>query len=62
MTKKKKKDNKEASKPKTYKDIITKDAVTDKGLFDVHKVKEKYYYEINDSLLRKRNVNGNKNC
>ena len=49
--KEKKESNKEASKPKAYKDIITKDAVTDKGLFDVHKVKEKYYYEINDSLL-----------
>ena len=45
------KDTKEASKPKTYKDIITKDAVTDQGLFDVHKIKDKYYYEINDSLL-----------
>ena len=46
-----KKDSKEAKKPKSYEDIITKDAVTDHGLFDVHKVKDKYYYEINDSLL-----------
>ncbi|MDB9853410.1 zinc-dependent metalloprotease, partial [Flavobacteriaceae bacterium] len=36
---------------KTYKEIITKEAITDKGLFDIHKVKDKYYYEINDSLL-----------
>jgi hypothetical protein len=43
--------SKEAKKPKSYEDIITKDAVTDHGLFDIHKVKEKYYYEINDSLL-----------
>ena len=47
----KKENNKESLKPKSYKDIITKDAVTDKGLFDIHKVKDKYYYEINDSLL-----------
>ena len=26
------------SKNKAYDDIITKDAITDKGLFDVHKV------------------------
>jgi len=46
-----KKESKEAKKPKSYEDIITKDAVTDHGLFDVHKLKDKYYYEINDSLL-----------
>ena len=38
-------------KEKTYSDIITDKAVTDQGLFDVHKVDEKYYYEINDSLI-----------
>ena len=38
-------------KEKTYSDIITEKAVTDPGLFDVHKVDGKYYYEINDSLL-----------
>ena len=36
---------------KTYSDIINDQAETDPGLFDVHKVKDKYYYEINDSLL-----------
>jgi hypothetical protein len=25
--------------------------VSDKGLFDVHKIKDKYYFEINDSLI-----------
>ena len=39
------------SKIKTYDDIITKDAITDKGLFDVHKVDENYFYEIPDSLF-----------
>ena len=40
-----------ASKIKTYDNIITKDAITDKGLFDVHKVDENYFYEIPDSLF-----------
>ncbi len=47
----KKETAKKSKTPKSYKDIITKDAITDNGLFDVHKVKDKYYYEINDSLL-----------
>jgi hypothetical protein len=42
---------KEPKKEKTYEEIITKDAITDDGLFKVHKVKDKYYYEIADSLL-----------
>ena len=42
---------KKPKKEKTYEDIITKDAITDNGLFDIHKVKEKYYFEINDSLI-----------
>ena len=45
------KENKKPKKEKTYEDIITKEAVTDNGLFDIHKVKEKYYYEIHDSLI-----------
>jgi len=51
VDKEKKENSKESSKPKSYEEIITKEAKTDKGLFDVHKVKDKYYYEINDSLL-----------
>ncbi|MBL6590131.1 MAG: zinc-dependent metalloprotease [Flavobacteriaceae bacterium] len=48
----KKDDSKEdTKKEKTYSDIITDKAVTDNGLFDVHKIDDKYYYEINDSLL-----------
>jgi len=35
---------KKPKKEKTYEDIITKDAITDNGLFDIHKVKEKYYF------------------
>ncbi|MDX1328701.1 MAG: DUF5117 domain-containing protein, partial [Arenibacter sp.] len=48
----------EAEKPKKgdiqpYDKVITKEAITDKGLFDVHKVDSKYYYEIPDSLFSK---------
>jgi hypothetical protein len=37
--------------PKAYKDVITDKAITDDGLFKVHKVEEKYYFEIPDSLF-----------
>ncbi|SHJ85783.1 protein of unknown function [Arenibacter nanhaiticus] len=36
-----------------YAKVITKEAKTDKGLFDVHTVGDKYYYEIPDSLFNK---------
>ncbi len=36
---------------KAYSDIVTDDAVTDDGLFTVHQVDDKVYYEIPDSLL-----------
>ena len=45
------KDEKNTKKEKTYSEVITDKAVTDNGLFDVHKIDDKYYYEINDSLL-----------
>lgn len=47
----KKKKEKNAIKP--YSEVITKDAKTDKGLFDVHQVKEVYFLEIPDSLLQR---------
>lgn len=37
---------KKQGKIKDYNKVITKDAKTDEGLFDVHLVGEKYYYEI----------------
>lgn len=37
--------------PKPYKDVITDKAKTDSGLFIVHKVEDKYYFEIADSLI-----------
>lgn len=38
---------------KDYSEVITKDAITDDGLFKVHKIKDKYYYEIPFNLLNK---------
>jgi hypothetical protein len=37
--------------PRPYKDVITSKAVTDKGLFSVHKIDDRYFFEIGDSLL-----------
>ncbi len=37
--------------PKAYKEVITDKAKTDEGLFKVHKVEDKWYFEIPDSLL-----------
>ena len=34
------------AEPQPYDKVITKDAKTTKGLFTVHQVKERYYYEI----------------
>ncbi len=41
----------EPKKPKTYAEVITDKAVTDRGLFDVHRLDGKLYFEIPDSLL-----------
>ncbi|MDN3596359.1 zinc-dependent metalloprotease [Zunongwangia endophytica] len=46
-----KEESKDGLKP--YAKVITKDAKSDKGLFTVHKVKNKYYYEIPDSLFNR---------
>jgi hypothetical protein len=37
--------------PKPFNKVITKDAKTDVGLFTVHTLDDKYYYEIPDSLF-----------
>ncbi|MCK8480790.1 zinc-dependent metalloprotease [Psychroserpens algicola] len=37
--------------PKPYNKVITKDAKSDEGLFTVHTLDDKYYYEIPDSLF-----------
>lgn len=45
------KDSKNDKKPKPYTEIITSSAETDSGMFNVHRVDEKLYFEIPDSLL-----------
>ena len=37
--------------PKPYKEVITSKAVTDDGLFKVHRLEDKYYFEIPESLF-----------
>lgn len=37
--------------PQPYAKVITKEAKTDQGLFDVHKIKENYFYEIPNELF-----------
>ena len=37
--------------PKPFKEVITDKAKTSKGLLTVHKVEDKYYFEIPDSLM-----------
>src|SRR5436190_5454313 len=37
--------------PKPFKDVITAKAVSDEGLFNVHKVDDKYFLEITDTML-----------
>ncbi len=56
--KKKSTEQKAADKPKKgdikpYEKVITKEAKTDKGLFLVHQVDDKHYYEIPDSLFNR---------
>ncbi|WP_207423288.1 zinc-dependent metalloprotease [Desertivirga brevis] len=40
-----------ASAPKPYSQVITNKAVTDDGFFKVHKLEERFYFEIPDSLV-----------
>ncbi len=56
--KKKNTEQKAAEKPKKgaikpYDKVITKEAKTDEGLFKVHQVEDKHFYEIPDSLFNK---------
>ncbi|QCR22038.1 zinc-dependent metalloprotease [Pontibacter sp. SGAir0037] len=40
-------------KPRPYNEVITAKAVTDDGLFKVHRFDDKYFYEIPDTLLNR---------
>jgi hypothetical protein len=41
-----------SAEPKPYDRVITKEAKSDEGIFTVHTIKEKVYYEIPRNLLR----------
>ncbi|MGI9549929.1 MAG: zinc-dependent metalloprotease [Aurantibacter sp.] len=41
------------SRAKDYDRLIPKEAITKKGLFDVHQVSQKFYFEVPDSLLNR---------
>lgn len=45
------KDKKIAVKP--YKEIITDKAISDNGVIDVHKIDDKYFFELPDNVLNK---------
>lgn len=47
------KKKKKEGKIKPYKDIITEEAVSDTGLFIVHKVADKYYFELTPTVIDK---------
>ena len=46
-------EKKKEGKIKDYNNVITKEAKTSSGLFKVHKVADKYYFEIPNNLLNK---------
>src|SRR5687767_7470013 len=43
----------QSTEPKPYDRVITKDAKSDEGIFTVHTIKDKVYYEIPKSELNK---------
>jgi hypothetical protein len=43
-----------SSEPQPYEKVITKDAKSKTGIFTVHSIKDKYYYEIPKSELNKQ--------
>ncbi len=44
---------KKEPKIKAFDDVITEEAISDYGLWNTHKVDDKHYFEIRDSLLEK---------
>lgn len=46
-------EKKKTEKIKDYNSVITKDAKTSSGLFKIHKISDKYYFEVPNQLLNK---------
>lgn len=42
-----------APAPKAYKDVITAKAITRSGMFNVHKIDDRYYFEIPKNILQR---------
>ena len=47
------KEDKKKSPFKSYDELITKEAITDDGLFKIHKIEDNFYYEIPFDALQK---------
>jgi hypothetical protein len=45
--------NTSPGQPKKYEEVITKKAITRRGMFSVHQIDETYFFEIPDSLLNR---------
>ena len=43
----------EPSRVRAYNEVITSKAITNRGLFSVHKIDDRYFFEIPDSLLNR---------
>ena len=41
------------NKPKPYKEVVTENAISKAGLFTIHKVEDKFFFEISDTLLHR---------
>ncbi|WP_292009224.1 zinc-dependent metalloprotease [Chryseobacterium sp.] len=52
-TVKTKKDTSKKNSVKLYSEVITNKAVSDEGVITIHKIDEKYYFEIPDHILKK---------
>jgi hypothetical protein len=46
-------DSSKGNKPKPYNEVITAKAVTDSGLFTVHKIDDRYFFEVPNAILEK---------
>ena len=53
VEKKKEKPKDKDGNIKAFSDVITKKAESDDGLWNVHKVEDKHYFELSDSILEK---------
>ena len=50
------------AEPRPYERVITKEAKSDEGIFTIHTIKEKIYYEIPKSELHERVSLGEPDC